>query len=67
MVFHNKLYIDGQWLDSSSGAEFSVFNPADETLITHVASATTEDAKLAINAAEIAMSEWSQKSPRERS
>jgi succinate-semialdehyde dehydrogenase/glutarate-semialdehyde dehydrogenase len=67
MEFHNKLYIDGQWLDSSSGAEFSVFNPADETLITHVASATKKDAKLAINAAEIAMSKWSKKSPRERS
>ena len=40
------------------GATFDVINPASEEVITKVASAGIEDAKKAINAAEIAFESW---------
>ncbi|MFL2835938.1 MAG: NAD-dependent succinate-semialdehyde dehydrogenase [Hyphomicrobiales bacterium] len=67
MQYKNKLYIDGQWLDGTSGVTFDVINPASEEVITKVASAEVEDAKKAINAAEIAFESWAKVSPRDKS
>lgn len=67
MSFRNKLYINGLWRDASDGAEFDVLNPADETVLTRVASGSVDDAKAAISAASFAASEWAARLPRERS
>ncbi|MEN0000955.1 MAG: NAD-dependent succinate-semialdehyde dehydrogenase [Pseudomonadota bacterium] len=64
--FMNKLYINGKWRDASDGGNFPVLNPADETVLTHVASGTIEDALACIDAAEAAFGDWASRSPRER-
>lgn len=64
---HTDLYINGQWKPGSSNTRFDVFNPATEELITTVASAEIEDANAALDAAEVAMKEWSARTPRARS
>ena len=62
----NKLYIGGEWRDASDGATFDVLNPADETVLTDVASGTVEDALACLDTAEAAFGSWAAKSPRER-
>jgi len=64
---HTDLYIDGTWRPGSDGTRFDVLNPADETVLASVASATIADAKDALDAAEAAMAEWSARTPRDRS
>ena len=64
---YTDLYIDGAWQPGSDGQRFDVITPADETVIASVASATVDDAKAAINAAEKAFGEWAARTPRERS
>lgn len=63
----NQLYINGQWRDAADGQTFDVINPADETVLTDVASATVEDAIMAIDAANAAAKDWANQSPRDRS
>ena len=46
-----KSYINGKWIDSSSGKTIAVENPATEETIGEVACATEEDVDLAIKAA----------------
>ena len=64
---HTDLYIDGQWRPASDGARFDVMNPADETVLASVASATLADAAMALDAAQAAFGPWAAKTPRERS
>ena len=66
MEFTN-LFINGQWLAASDGGRFDVHNPADETVLASVASATLDDAKSAVDAAAEAFGPWAAKSPRQRS
>ncbi len=61
------LWIDGAFRDASDGGTFSVTNPADETEIAKVASATLDDANAALDACERAFTDWRARSPRERS
>jgi succinate-semialdehyde dehydrogenase / glutarate-semialdehyde dehydrogenase len=61
------LYINGQWRPASDGARFDVLNPADETIITSVASATIDDARAALDAAQAAFGPWAARTPRDRS
>ncbi|MDE0375665.1 MAG: NAD-dependent succinate-semialdehyde dehydrogenase [bacterium] len=63
----NHLYIDGEWRESSDSHEFPVLNPATEEVLTHVSSASTEDAVAAVAAAHEAGSEFAALTPRERS
>ena len=63
-VEFNRLYIDGAWRDASDGATFPVINPADETVLTHVASGSTVDAIAAVDAASAAFDAWAARSPR---
>jgi succinate-semialdehyde dehydrogenase/glutarate-semialdehyde dehydrogenase len=65
--FLNKLYIGGEWREASNGAHFDVLNPADETVLTSVASGTVEDALACVDAADAAFAAWASKPPRERS
>ena len=67
LVEHTDLYVDGQWQPSSDGARFDVINPADESVAASVASADVADALAALDAAQAALTDWSGRSPRERS
>src|SRR6202008_422335 len=60
------LWIGGKWKKSSDGARFDVMDPATEQKIASVASASVEDAKAAIDAAQGAFAAWAAKKPRER-
>ena len=60
------LWIGGQWRKSSDGARFDVIDPATENKIASVASASVDDAKAAIDAAQDAFAGWAAKKPRER-
>ena len=60
------LFIDGAWRPGSEGARFDVINPADESVLASVASATLADADAALDAAQAAFAEWAGRTPRER-
>src|SRR5487761_2631341 len=60
------LWIGGKWRKSSDGARFDVIDPATERKIASVASATVDDAKAAVDAAQAAFEGWAKKKPRER-
>jgi len=60
------LYIDGAWRPGAEGARFDVINPADESVLASVASATLADADAALDAAEAAFADWAGRKPRER-
>ncbi len=62
----NKLYIGGEWRDASDGGAFDVLNPADETVLTSVASGTVDDAMACLDAAETAFDDWKSRSSRDR-
>lgn len=53
-----KMYINGEFKDSSSNEVIEVFNPSTEGLIATVPSATISEVQEAIEAAEIAQKEW---------
>src|SRR5690242_1713510 len=60
------LYIGGKWRKASDNGRFDVIDPATENKIASVASATVDDAKAALDAAEAAFEGWAKKKPRER-
>jgi succinate-semialdehyde dehydrogenase/glutarate-semialdehyde dehydrogenase len=60
------LYIGGKWRKASDNSRFDVIDPATENKVESVASATVEDAKAALDAAEAAFEGWAKKKPRER-
>src|SRR5712672_682915 len=60
------LWIGGKWKKSSDGARFDVIDPAAEQKIASVASASIDDAKAALDAAQGAFPAWAAKKPRER-
>jgi aldehyde dehydrogenase (NAD+) len=63
----NRLFIDGQWLDSVSGARFETIDPATEEILTDVPRANADDADHAVRAAHSALrGPWQRLSPAER-
>ncbi len=60
------LWIGGKWRKASDNARFDVIDPATENKIASVASASVDDAKAAIDAAEAAFEGWAARKPRER-
>lgn len=62
MNAYDMLYIDGQWVKPVRGGTFETLDPSDETLIAHVAAASSADVDLAVNAARRAFDEgpWPQ-------
>lgn len=60
------LWIGGKWRKSSDNQRFDVIDPATERKIASVASASVEDAKIAVDAASAAFEGWAAKKPRER-
>ncbi|AKE38520.1 NAD-dependent aldehyde dehydrogenase [Corynebacterium camporealensis] len=61
-----KLLIGGKWVDSSSDETFDVENPATGEVIATLASANSDDAKAALDAACDVQDDWAQTSPRDR-
>jgi len=53
-----KLYIDGKWVDSSTGNVDKILNPANEDVVGTVQSASEDDAIKALRAAEKAQKTW---------
>ncbi|MGM5595705.1 NAD-dependent succinate-semialdehyde dehydrogenase [Corynebacterium glucuronolyticum] len=62
-----RLYIDGEWRAGSTSETFDVENPATGEIIATMASATSDDALAALDAADRAQREWARTSPRSRS
>ncbi len=62
-----RMFINGDWADSSTGETTPVVNPATEEVIAHVPKATQADVDAAVAAARAAFDEWSQTTPGERS
>src|SRR3979409_1439147 len=60
------LWIGGKGRKASDGGRFDVIDPATERKIASVASATVEDARAALDAAEGAFAGWAGRKPRER-
>ena len=60
------LYIGGKWVPASDGSRFDVLDPATESPIASVASASVADATAAIDAAQSAFAGWAARKPRER-
>ena len=60
------LYIGGKWRPAADKGRFDVIDPATEATIASVASAGTEDAKAAVDAASDAFPGWAARKPRER-
>ncbi|HUX71526.1 MAG TPA: aldehyde dehydrogenase family protein, partial [Cellulomonadaceae bacterium] len=60
------LLIDGQWRPASSGATFSVQDPATEETLFDVADATSEDALAALTSANDSWPAWREVAPRQR-
>jgi succinate-semialdehyde dehydrogenase/glutarate-semialdehyde dehydrogenase len=60
------LYIDGEWRESSDGAEFQVLDPATESVLTTVSSGSIDDALDAVAAAHEAGAGLAAMPPRER-
>lgn len=61
-----ELFIGGAWVPASGGDEISVVDPATEQEIATVASASVDDAILAVGAADSAAADWAARAPRER-
>ncbi len=53
-----KLFIDGKFVDSSSGETFKVINPSTEEEISEVPQASVEDTRQAVDAAYEAQKKW---------
>jgi aldehyde dehydrogenase (NAD+) len=63
----NKLYIGGEWVDSSDGGTIPVLNPATNELITRVQKATEADLRAAVDSAHKAFTQtWRATNPFER-
>ena len=60
------LLINGEWRDASDGGTFDVLDPATGEKLATLASATSEDALVALDAASAVQAEWALTAPRER-
>ncbi|MDT7864504.1 MAG: aldehyde dehydrogenase family protein [Thermoproteota archaeon] len=61
-----KLFINGNYVESSTGNKIPVLNPANNEVIAYVAEAGNEDVDKAIEAAKNAFKEWSKMDPTRR-
>jgi succinate-semialdehyde dehydrogenase/glutarate-semialdehyde dehydrogenase len=65
-MFENKLYINGEWLDNTPET-IQVINPATKIAIGAIPNGGEKEAKMAVDAAHIALKSWSKKTADERS
>ncbi len=66
-LFKQKNYVNGQWVDASTGATFEVRNPFDLSLIGTVPKMNQADIINTIDAAQAAFDVWKNKTAKERS
>lgn len=66
MERHNKIYVNGEWIESTGTEFIRVVNPATEQVIAEVARGTAEDVDKAAKAARAAFEGWSGTSVAER-
>ncbi|MFN8222041.1 MAG: gamma-aminobutyraldehyde dehydrogenase [Gaiellales bacterium] len=62
----HKMFIDGQFVDSSSGETMDVLNPATGEVIAEVPAGTADDVERAVAAAKKAWEGWRAKTPKDR-
>jgi succinate-semialdehyde dehydrogenase/glutarate-semialdehyde dehydrogenase len=65
-LLQTALFVDGEWVESSDGGRFEVVDPADASPIASVASATRDDVRRAIAAADRAQPEWAARTATDR-
>lgn len=63
----NRLFINGQWVDSKSGQLFDIHNPANGESIASIANADIDDASAAVLAAQQALALWRQTPAKDKS
>jgi succinate-semialdehyde dehydrogenase/glutarate-semialdehyde dehydrogenase len=59
-------HVNGQWIDADSGATLAVTNPADGSLIAHVASLGAAETRRAVQAAQAALPGWRARTAKDR-
>lgn len=57
-MFYNKLYINGEWIDSNLGELIEVENPATREIIGSVPKGNEVDVKFAVESAAVAFEKW---------
>jgi 1-pyrroline dehydrogenase len=65
-VTQHKMFIGGEFVDSSSGETMDVLNPATGEVIAEVPRGTADDVERAVAAAKAAWNEWRWKTPKDR-
>ena len=65
-LFREFAYVGGRWTGAETGKTLAVTNPADASLVGHVASLSADDAILAVDAADAAFPAWAGLLPQER-
>jgi betaine-aldehyde dehydrogenase len=63
---NSRMFVGGEWCDSSDGAVLPCVNPSDETEIGQIPDATTDDVDRAVDVARAALPAWSGLSPVQR-
>jgi succinate-semialdehyde dehydrogenase / glutarate-semialdehyde dehydrogenase len=66
-MFYSKMLIDGELVESISGKTTTILNPANQEPVALVSEGDRQDACRALEAAQNAFSNWSTKSPQNRS
>ncbi|NLW06528.1 MAG: aldehyde dehydrogenase family protein [Clostridia bacterium] len=61
-----QLYINGEWVNASSGKTIEVDNPSTGEVLTKIQEANKDDIDRAVTAAQAALTEWCQTTPVER-
>jgi succinate-semialdehyde dehydrogenase/glutarate-semialdehyde dehydrogenase len=65
-LLRTQCFVDGQWVDGSSGKRFPVLNPANGETLAEVADVGAEETRQAIEAADRAMQSWKARPAKER-
>jgi 1-pyrroline dehydrogenase len=65
-VTHHKMFIGGEFVDSSSGETMDVLNPSTGEVIAAVPRGTADDVERAVDAAKNAWAQWRTKTPKDR-
>ena len=59
-------YINGEWLDSSTGSSFNIYNPSNNQIIATMPEMGASETKYAIEVANQAFEKWKKKTAKER-
>jgi len=65
-VTQQKMFVGGEFVDSTSGETMEVLNPATGEVIAEVPRGTAEDVERAVDAARKAWGDWQRKTPKDR-